>query len=137
MKKYFIEALVLSVILGVFIRVSALLILGEPLFSSMESYVVSILIAVISCVGSFLLHVNVLSSREYSFWGKYGGTALFIFFVYLVGNLYFEGWEIVKEIGFYLYGMVILLISLPFIYQLDKRVQVYHVFLERKKLGKE
>jgi hypothetical protein len=139
MKKYFIEAIIISAVLGMVIRAIVLFLMGENLFSSVESYFFSMVIAMVSCVISVWVHVKVLTSSKIPFITKYMITSLLILFIYLMGNLFFGGWAIIFEAAFYGYALLILLLSWPLIYQLNKRISAYQHFLSVKKLqnGKE
>lgn len=133
MKKFYLEALIVSAFIGIFIRAFVLVLMGQHLLTSMDSYFFSALIAMISCSISFIVHVKVLTNNRYSFMTKYAISSILIFVIYLIGNLYFGGLNIVFQLAFYGYAIVIVLVSLPLIYHLNKRIITYNDFLNRKK----
>ncbi|MFC0523642.1 hypothetical protein ACFFGV_08590 [Pontibacillus salicampi] len=132
MKKYFVEALMLSIVIGICIRILALLITNQPLLVNVEGYLVSIGIAVMSCALSIILHVKVLTNQRYSFLTKALVSSLLILLIYVTGNLYFGGIEVMYGFAFYAYGAVILLISLPLLYRLNSKIRQYNKFLHAK-----
>ncbi|WP_121641032.1 hypothetical protein [Virgibacillus sp. Bac330] len=133
MKKFYIEALVVSVFIGIFIRAFALLFTGQSLVTYIEGYFFSVLIAIISCTLSFAVHVKVLTSNRYSFVTKYLISSMLIIVIYVIGNLYFGGLAVVYEWEFYAYAVAIVLVSLPLIYYFNKRMLRFNDFLQLKK----
>ncbi|MGR9050591.1 hypothetical protein ACQ4XT_18310 [Halobacillus faecis] len=132
LRKYFFEALILSVCIGVMIRASLLLVTGQPLFSNGFSYLISILIAVVSCSITFFIHFKVLVNSRYTLRVKYMVSSVLILFVYLLGNLMFGGLSIVSEVAFYVYAVIILLLSFPLIFHVNKKIQNYDQYLQLK-----
>ncbi|WP_281658704.1 hypothetical protein [Halobacillus sp. Cin3] len=133
MKKYYTEAILLSVLIGVLIRGVVLLWSGRPLLSGPVDYIFSVLIAVLSCSAAFIIHMHILAGRKSSFLKKAGWSCLLIAPLYGSGNLLFSGYSILIEAAFYGYGAGILALSLLLIYQLNKRIQTYEYYLMKKK----
>lgn len=132
LRKYFLEALILSVCVGVMIRASLLLVTGQPLFSQMFSYAMSVLIAVVSCSITFFIHFKILVNSRYTLRVKYTVSSVLILFVYLIGNVMFGGLSIVSEGAFYFYAALILLLSFPLIHYVNKRIHKYNQYLHWK-----
>ncbi|KGX86082.1 hypothetical protein [Pontibacillus litoralis] len=133
MKKFYLEALIVSALVGVCIRAVVLLMMGQSLFTSVENYFYSAVIAIVSCTISFLVHVNVLTNSRYSFVTKYVISSILIVSIYVIGNLYVGGMYVFYQIQFYSYGAAIVLISLPLIYYFNKRMIRFNDFLQLKK----
>lgn len=132
LRKYYFEALILSICVGVIIRASLLLVTGQPLFSNVFSYAISTLIAAVSCSITFFIHFKVLVNSRYTLSVKYMVSAVLILFVYLIGNLMFGGLSVVSEKAFYVYAAIILLLSFPLIYHVNKKVHKYDKYLQLK-----
>lgn len=133
MKKIYIEAIVVSVFIGIFIRGIVLLVTGQSLLTSIEDYFFSAIIAIISCTLSFGVHVKVLTNNKYSFITKYIISSMLIVVIYVIGNLYFGKKDIIFQLEFYSYGIAVVLVSLPLIYHFNKRIMRFNKFLYSKK----
>ncbi|NGP46533.1 hypothetical protein G4V62_16845 [Bacillaceae bacterium SIJ1] len=133
MRKYFFEALIVSALIGIFIRALVLMIVGKPLLTNIESYFYSAIIAMVSCTISFAVHVKVLTNHRYSSTVKYTISSLLILFIYIISNLFFGGVTIIFHWAFYVFALIIVLISLPLIYHLNRKTALYNEFLSLKK----
>ncbi|MFD2672655.1 hypothetical protein [Marinicrinis sediminis] len=133
MRKYIIEAIVLSALIGIVLRASVLLFRGEHLWTNGESYLFSALIAMLSCSLSIFIHVKVLASNTYSTKMKMFLSSLLILIIYGMGNVAFGGFDILFRRVFYLYGLVIVVVTLPLLYYLNQKIQLYNQFLAVKK----
>lgn len=136
MRKFFSEALVLSFIIGVMIRAIALLVMGESLFTNVENYFYSAGIAMVSCSLTFIVHVKVLTNSEYSFIEKYIVSSLLITVIYVMSNVYVGGWSLLLQLEFYGYALAIIILSLPLVFQLNRRMMRFQNYLHLKKSRK-
>lgn len=133
MKKFYVEALVVSVCIGISIRALALLLTGQSLLTSIDDYFFSAVIAMISCTLSFGVHVKVLTNNRYSFITKYIISTMLIVVIYVIGNLYFGGRGVFFRWEFYGYAFAVVLVSLPLIYYFNNRIMRFNEFLHLKK----
>ncbi|SMG22865.1 hypothetical protein [Paenibacillus aquistagni] len=133
MKKFYAEALVVSVFIGIFIRVLALLLTGQSLLTSIEDYFFSAVIAMISCTLTFGVHVKVLTNNQYSFITKHMISSMVIIAIYVIGNLYAGGTDVIFQWEFYGYAIAVVLVSLPLIHYFNKRIMRFNEFLHLKK----
>lgn len=133
MKKFYLEALVVSVFIGIFIRAMVLLLTEQSLLTNIENYFFSVLIAMISCTLSFGVHVKILTNSRYSFFTKYFVSSLLILVIYIIGNLTFGGLEVIFQIEFYSYAFAVVFVSFPLIYYFNKRIIKFNEYLFLKK----
>lgn len=133
MKKFFIEALSISVVAGFFIRFFSLIILGKEILSQPEGYLISILISVASCSLVFFVHVKIFTNQRYHFIIKLIITYVLILGIYCSVNLVFGGIGVFQEPILYTVGLMIIIVTLPFVIYLNKQICTYHYYLNLKK----
>ncbi len=133
MKKYYLQILLGSALIGIIVRLVNQHMMGLPVDTNVSNYIESILIGAMCGLTCMTTYLKFLIHNRWRKWVKYLLSYLIISIVYFGLNILVSGIDYLNDPFNYFLGIMILILATPIIYFGEKNYSIYYEGLTRKK----